>query len=62
MAPPTASPNNTIFLDTSNGQIILVQGPDNSWTLDLNTLVAIIFGIITIAFQAGHMYYTRARQ
>ncbi|KAG8159641.1 hypothetical protein KVR01_010278 [Diaporthe batatas] len=46
----------------SDGQNISVQAPDNSWALDLNTLVTIVFGVISIAFQAGHMYYARAKQ
>lgn len=57
MAPVTLSHNNTISLATSNGTIILVQGPDSPWRLDLNTLVTIVFGVIGIAFQAGHVYY-----
>lgn len=51
-----------ISLDTSDGQINLVQGSDSPWVLDLNTLVTIVFGVISLAFQAGHMYYARARQ
>ena len=62
MAPTTLSYNKTMSLATPNGTIILVQGSDNPWTLDLNTLVTIVFGIITIAFQASNMYYKRARQ
>lgn len=62
MAPTILSYNKTMSFATSNGTIILVQGPGNPWNLDLNTLVTIVFGIITVAFQAGHMYYERARR
>lgn len=62
MAPTTLSHNKTMSFAASNGTIILVQSPDNPWNLDLNTLVTIVFGIITIAFQAGQMYYERSRQ
>ncbi|POS78173.1 hypothetical protein DHEL01_v203437 [Diaporthe helianthi] len=61
MATGTAS-DKAISLDTSDRQIKFVQGSDSSWALDLNTLVTIVFGVISIAFQAGQMYYARARQ
>lgn len=62
MAPITLSHNNTISIATSNGTIILVQGPDNPWDLDLNTLVTIIFGIITITIQAAQVYHRQGRK
>ena len=62
MASTTLSHNKTTSFTTSNGTIIFLQEPDSPWALDLNTLVTIVFGIITIAFQAGHIYYERARQ
>lgn len=62
MAPITLSHNNTLSFATSNGTIILVQGSDSSWDLDLNTLVTIVFGVISIAFQIGHLYYGRTRK
>lgn len=61
MATATTS-GKTISLDKSDGQTIFVQGSDSSWVLDLNTLVTIVFGVISIAFQAGHIYYARAKQ
>lgn len=62
MAPVTLSNNNTISLATPNGTIILVQGPDTSWSLDLNTLVTIIFGIITITFQVAQVYHRQGQE
>lgn len=62
MAPATASHNKTISLDASHGPIILVQGSDNPWALDLNTLVTIVLGVICIALQASQIYFERARK
>lgn len=62
MAPMAALHNNTLPLAASDGTIILVQGVDSSWTLDLNTLVTIVFGVIGIAFQAGHVYTRRTQR
>ncbi|KAG6356857.1 hypothetical protein INS49_014731 [Diaporthe citri] len=62
MAPITLPHNNTIPFATSNGTIILVQGSDSPWDLDLNTLVTIVFGVISIAFQIGHMYHGTTRK
>lgn len=59
MAPMTLSHNATLSLAASNGTIILVQGSDSPWAMDLNTLVTIVFGVISIAFQAGHAYRRR---
>lgn len=62
MAPATASHNKTISLDASHGPIILVQGSDSPWALDLNTLVTIVLGVICIALQASQIYLERARK
>lgn len=61
MAPLTLSHNNTLTLATPNGTVILVQGADNPWTLDLNTLVTIVFGVVSIAFQVSHVYRGRIK-
>lgn len=62
MALITLPHNKTISMDTSNGQIILVQGSDSPWALDLNTLVTIVLGVICITLQASQIYYERARR
>ncbi|KAK2602809.1 hypothetical protein N8I77_009314 [Diaporthe amygdali] len=62
MAPMTVSHNNTLPLAASNGTIILIHGVDSPWDMDLNTLITIVFGVIGIAFQAGHVYYRRTRR
>lgn len=62
MVPMILSRNDTLPLTTSNGTIILVQGADNPWNLDLNTLITIVFGFVGIAFQAGHVYHRRTQR
>lgn len=58
MAPITLFHNDTAF---PNSTVILVQGSDRPWAMDLNTLVTIVFGVIGIAFQAGHVFRGRTR-
>ncbi|KAI3392904.1 hypothetical protein diail_4991 [Diaporthe ilicicola] len=62
MVPMILSHNNTLPLTSPNGTIILIQSADNPWAMDLNTMITIVFGVIGIAFQAGHVYHRRARR
>lgn len=61
MAPMTLPHNNTHSLAFSDGTLIVVQGSESPWAMDLNTLVTIVFGVIGIAFQAGHVLRGRTR-
>lgn len=61
MAPMTLFHNDTSSLAFSNDTFILVQRSDSPWAMDLNTLVTIVFGVIGIAFQAGHVFRGRTR-
>lgn len=56
---PFASGTTSLSLSAPNDTVLVMQDPNSPWTMDLNTSVTIIFGILGLIFQAWQICYGR---